>query len=147
MREILYKIYQSLSDEQKKTLTVWDLFLLSTHLSNLDKWILTLRVDIDIIYSLVDGQSPMTIARRLGIRTLSVYKIARLWGIVPVDISTTFSILAIYEDSMSFSEFRLAYDSYTNKKLFKEQALIIFYNIKRYLDFLDVLKEFDDENI
>ena len=145
MKEILYRIYSTLTKEQLARYTVWDLFLDATNLSPLDRWLLTLRVDLPLLFSLVDGHSPTFLARRYGLSAKTVYEIAQLWGIVPFDVSLTFSVFSIYEPDMSVETFISVCKELFKATLFKQEARKIIYNVERYNDLTEILKEFYED--
>lgn len=145
MKEILYQIYHTLTPDELKTLTVWDLFLRATKLGNFEKWLLTLYVDLDILYRLADGQSPMFIARSMGISTKHIYKVSSYWGIFPNDVSLAYSIFSIYYDGITVEDYIKQTSKFLRKPLFKDVARKHLLNVERYLDLEGILKEYYNE--
>lgn len=142
MIEILYKIYDTLTLNEKKSLTVWDLFLRAIPLSNFDKWLLTLYVDLEVIYYLVDGESPMSIARRLQVPTRFVYDVAKLYGLFVQDISLPYSVFSVYTEGMSVEKYIEITSKVLKRPLFRDVAKKHLLNVELYYDLKGIIKDY-----
>lgn len=143
MIEKMIKTYETLNDKEKKTFSLWDLFIKTINKSNFDIWLLDLKANIEIISLLVDGISPTSVARRYNIPTTSVYEICKSWGIRPFSVTLDFSALSFYKPGMTALEMCNLVNIVLSKPLSLNTYRDIIYNLERYYDFIEVLEEYE----
>lgn len=144
MLDIWLEEFDKLREENPhKEITAWDVFLSLTS-GKQEKYLLTLKADIDILRKIAEGNSLIRISRALSIPSKSIREVASTWGMEPLIETLDFNPLIVYNRGMTAEEMWAHVETIVPSIPDVKEFYRIVLNAERYNDLIDFLKESDN---